>query len=68
MLPVTSQVEPGPIRLLRPVDPLFVDTFKSHMKKNPSRDVKPIVGLIGPYSCQMEMSSRKTTRKSISTK
>ena len=39
-------MEPGPTRLLRPVDKVFVDTFKTHMKKNPSRDVTPIVGLV----------------------
>ena len=41
-----SLVEPGPTRLLRPVDPVFVDTLKAHMKRNPSRDVTPIVGLV----------------------
>ena len=45
-LPVTCLVEPEPSRLLRPVDPVFVDTLKSHMKRNPSRDVTPIVGLV----------------------
>ena len=39
-------MEPGPTRLLRPVDPVFVDTLKAHMKRNPSRDVTPIVGLV----------------------
>ena len=43
---MTSLIEPGPTRLLRPVDPVFVDTLKSHMKRNPSRDVTPIVGLV----------------------
>ena len=43
---MTSLVEPGPTRLLRPVDPVFVDTLKSHMKRNPSRDVTPIVRLV----------------------
>ena len=45
-LPVTCLEEPEPNRLLRPVDPVFVDTLKSHMKSNPSRDVTPIVGLV----------------------
>ena len=45
-LPVTCLVEPAPSRLLRPVDPVFVDTLKAHMKRNPSRDVTPIVGLV----------------------
>ena len=43
---MTSLIEPGPTRLLRPVDSVFVDTLKSHMKRNPSRDVTPIVGLV----------------------
>ena len=43
---MTSLVEPGPTQLLRPVDPVFVDTLKSHMKRNPSRDVTPVVGLV----------------------
>ena len=43
---MTSLIEPGPTRLLRPVDPVFVDTLKSHMKRNPSRDVTPVVGLV----------------------
>ena len=45
-VPVTCLVEPEPARLLRPIDPVFVDTLKSHMKRNPSRDVTPIVGLV----------------------
>ena len=43
---MTCLVEPGPTRLLRPVDKVFVDTLKTHMKRNPSRDVTPIVGLV----------------------
>ena len=43
---MTCLVEPGSTQLLRPVDPVFADTLKAHMKKNPSRDVTPIVGLV----------------------
>ena len=43
---MTCLVESRPTRLLRPVDPIFVDTLKTHMKRNPSRDVTPIVGLV----------------------
>ena len=42
---MTSLVESGPTQLLRPVDPVFVDTLKAHMKRNPSRDVTPIVAM-----------------------
>jgi hypothetical protein len=28
------------------MDPVFVDTFKAHMKRNPSRDITPIVGVV----------------------
>lgn len=45
-LPVTCLIGPEPSRLLRPVDPVFVDTLKAHMKRNPSRDVTLIVGLV----------------------
>ena len=37
---------PAPTRLLRPVDELFVESLKSAMKKNPSTDVAPMVGLV----------------------
>ena len=39
-------MEPEPSRLLRPVDPVFIATLKTHMKSNPLRDVTPIVGLV----------------------
>ena len=60
-LPVTCLVESQPNRLLRPVDPVFVDTLKSHMKSNPSRDVTPIVGLVWLPDGEEFQEDRKNT-------
>lgn len=46
VLPVSCLVEPSPARLLRQVDEIFVESLKTAMKKNPSTDVAPIVGLV----------------------
>lgn len=58
---MTCLIEPVPNRLLRPVDPVFVGTLKSHMKRNPSRDVTPIVGLVQLADGEEFQESRKDT-------
>ena len=45
-LPVSCLIEPQPVRLLRPVDDLFIESLKLAMKANPSMDAAPIVGLV----------------------
>lgn len=61
ILPVTCLIQPEPNCLLRPVDPIFVDTLKTHMKRNPSRDVTPIVGLVQLADGEDFQKSRKDT-------
>ena len=56
---MTCLVEPRPTRLLRPVDPVFVDTLKAHMKRNPSRDVTPIVELVQLQDGEEFLADRK---------
>jgi hypothetical protein len=46
MLPVSCLKEPGPTRLVRPVDKVFVDCLKTEMLANPTTDVAPIIGHI----------------------
>ena len=43
---MTLLIEPARTRLLRKIDPLFVETLKDAMKKNPSSDSAPIVCLV----------------------
>ena len=44
---MTLLIEPARTRLLRKIEPLFVETLKDAMIKNPSSDSAPLVGLIG---------------------
>ena len=58
---MTCLIEPEQSRLLGPVDPVFVDTLKSHMKRNLSRDVTLIVGLIQLSNGEEFQEHRKNT-------
>lgn len=43
------------------MDPVFVDTLKTHMKRNPSRDVTPIVGLVQLPDGEIFQKEKKET-------
>ena len=44
-LPISCLMEPGPSRLVRQVDRVFIDSLKKEMVSNLTSDVAPLIGL-----------------------